>query len=103
MMKASCYAVIFSSQRREGDSAAYEAMAKKMVELAQKQKGFLGIESVRDQEGNGITVSYWQTLKDIDAWRADAQHQEAQKRGAQDWYSSYKITVCEVLREKTAG
>ncbi len=32
-------------------------MADKMVELASVQKGFLGIESARDQD-LGITVSY---------------------------------------------
>lgn len=51
------YAVIFSSQRTVGDNG-YGEMADKMVELASKQKGFLGVESVRD-ERLGITISYW--------------------------------------------
>lgn len=38
------YAVIFASQRTEGDNG-YGNMAKKMEELASGQKGFLGIES----------------------------------------------------------
>ena len=57
------YAVIFCSQRTDADSG-YEKMAEKMVELASQQKGFLGIESAKD-EGLGITVSYWDSLDAI--------------------------------------
>ena len=55
------YVVIFTSQRTEGDKG-YNIMAEKMVELASEQKGYLGIESARD-EGLGITVSYWDSLE----------------------------------------
>lgn len=40
------YAVIFASQRSEGDHG-YAAMAERMVELAAAQPGFLGMESAR--------------------------------------------------------
>ncbi|SFS36453.1 hypothetical protein SAMN04488601_10169 [Paenibacillus sp. 453mf] len=42
------YAVIFSSKRTEGDNG-YGIMADKMVELASRQPGFLGVEAARDQ------------------------------------------------------
>lgn len=48
------YAVIFASQRTEGNRG-YGKMADKMVELASQQKGFLGVESARDGE-LGITI-----------------------------------------------
>lgn len=40
------YAVIFSSTRTEGDNG-YEAMSDRMLELAAKQPGYLGVESAR--------------------------------------------------------
>lgn len=40
------YAVIFTSVRTEGDKG-YAEMADRMVELAQQQDGFLGVESAR--------------------------------------------------------
>ncbi len=49
------YAVIFTSHRTE-DNNGYKEMATKMIELASKQPGFLGVESAR--EDIGITVSY---------------------------------------------
>jgi len=72
------YAAIFTSELRE-DAVGYGAMAERMVELAQRQPGFLGVESVRN--GLGITVSYWRDRPSIAAWRADLEHQEAQRLG----------------------
>ena len=37
------YAVVFTSHRTEGDNG-YRERAKKMVELASKQPGFIGVE-----------------------------------------------------------
>jgi heme-degrading monooxygenase HmoA len=73
------YAVIFSSQRTEGDNG-YGEMADKMVEMASKQKGFLGAESARD-EGLGITAFYWDSLESIKNWKENAAHKVAQEKG----------------------
>ena len=91
------YAVIFSSERTEGERG-YHSMAEKMVELAQKQNGFLGMESARDN-AIGITVSYWRTLEDIAAWKNNAAHQIAQERGKSEWYSKFTLRICKVERD----
>lgn len=91
------YAVIFSSQRHEGDEG-YGAMADRMVELAQGQAGFLGIESARDASGFGITVCYWSSLEAIAAWKAHAEHLAAQAQGIRQWYGHYELRVVQVLR-----
>lgn len=90
------YAVIFSSQRTEGDNG-YEVMADKMVELASQQRGFLGIESARDG-GLGISISYWDSLESIKAWKENSAHKVAQKRGKTEWYKNFSLRVCKVER-----
>ena len=92
------FAVIFSSQRTEGDRG-YAAMAERMVALARRQPGFLGVESARDPEGFGLTVSYWADEAAIAAWRADAEHAEAQRLGRERWYQAFRLRVCRVERE----
>ncbi|WP_462411600.1 antibiotic biosynthesis monooxygenase family protein [Neobacillus sp. Marseille-QA0830] len=91
------YAVIFSSQRTQGDNG-YGEMADKMVELASKQKGFLGVESARD-EGLGITVSYWDSLESIKKWRDNAVHKLAQEKGKTIWYQNFALRVSKVERQ----
>ena len=51
------YVVTFSSQRTEGENG-YGDMADRMVEMAQGQPGYLGIESARSPDGFGITNSF---------------------------------------------
>lgn len=90
------YAVIFTSLRTEGDNG-YARMAERMVELARLQPGFLGMESARDDLG--ITVSYWADLESIKAWKANAEHQEAQVLGRRQWYSAFRTRICKVERD----
>lgn len=91
------YAVIFSSRRADGDEA-YSLMAERMVELAATQPGFLGIESCRNAQGFGITVSYWLDERSIGSWKANAEHQLAQAQGNSGWYTHFEIRVARVER-----
>nr|WP_198141020.1 antibiotic biosynthesis monooxygenase [Polaromonas sp. JS666] len=90
------YAVIFTSLRAEGDKG-YGDMSDRMMELAVQQSGFLGAESAR--EDVGITVSYWQDLASIKAWKAHAEHLIAQQTGRSDWYTQYKTRIAKVERD----
>ncbi len=90
------YAVIFTSMRTEGENG-YGQSANRMVELAEQQPGFLGVESAR--EDVGITVSYWSDLTSIKNWKANSEHLEAQKNGREHWYSSFKIRIAKVERD----
>jgi heme-degrading monooxygenase HmoA len=92
------YAVIFTSQRTEGDNG-YGEMAEKMVSLVSKQPGFLGVESARDENGLGITVSYWDSLDSIRNWKEHSLHKVAQEKGKTDWYKNFTTRVCKVERD----
>lgn len=90
------YAVIFTSHLT-GVHEGYGPMAERMVELASQQPGFLGVESAR--EDVGITVSYWSDLESIKQWKANAEHQEAQRLGHEKWYSSFRTRISKVERD----
>jgi heme-degrading monooxygenase HmoA len=96
------FAVIFSSQRTAGDQG-YGAMAERMLELAARQPGFLGVESARDAEGFGITVSYWRDEAAIAAWKAEGEHAVAQRLGREQWYATFRLRICRVEREYGVG
>ncbi len=92
------YAVIFTSLRTDVDRG-YGHMADRMVELAAQQPGFLGVESTRDANGLGITVSYWESEAAIARWKANTEHQVAQEAGKKTWYSGYQLRVARVERD----
>jgi heme-degrading monooxygenase HmoA len=98
MIQTPHYAVIFTSLRRERPGDGYGKMADRMEQLAREQPGFLGLESARDPDGLGITVSYWATLDDVAAWGRHAEHLLAQKLGREQWYEWFALRVCRVER-----
>ena len=91
------YSVIFSSQRTSIEQG-YGQMADRMLVLAAEQPGYLGVESVRGDDGFGITVSYWQNMQDIKRWRADAEHRIAQETGKSRWYEHFEVRIARVER-----
>lgn len=98
-MKSPYYAVIFTSTQTS-QTRGYKQAAQLMEDLAQGMPGFLGIEGARnDGDKIGITVSYWETLEDIARWKAQAEHQGAQRMGKSDWYENYTVRICKVERE----
>jgi heme-degrading monooxygenase HmoA len=97
LKKTPYYAVIFSSIRTEGDQKGYEAMAKRMTELAETQPGFLGLETARSEIG--LTISYWKDKEAIHKWKSNAEHVLAQVYGKNKWYKSYKVRIAKVEYE----
>lgn len=90
--------VIFVAQRTADDDDGYAAAATAMAELATCQPGYLGIDSVRDTDGMGITVSYWASDADARAWRDQPDHAAIRDAGRDRWYSGYSLHVAEVTR-----
>ena len=89
------YAVIFSAQQGT-ELDGYAEAAERMLELAAQQPGYLGVESARGADGFGITVSYWDSLEAIAAWKRNAEHLEAQKNGRRRWYTHYELRISRV-------
>ncbi len=94
-------AVIFVNQRTPVEGDAYGQTAEAMVELAKQQPGYLGVDSVRNAEGLGITVSYWADEASIIAWKNVGAHRAAQIAGMKRWYADYTTHIAKVERAYT--
>ena len=91
------YAVIFP-YTKTGNDPDYDTMAVKMKTLVAEQPGFLGIESIRNASGQGITISYWDSEAAIRNWQQHTEHKIAQAKGIALWYDDYRIRVAKVER-----
>ena len=99
----SYYAVIFTNQRSDEGSDLYQIMSDKMVTLAAEQPGFLGVESVRGDDGLGITVSYWESRDAISAWGRHGEHMIAQKMGRQEFYLWFQLRIAKIEETRSFG
>ena len=93
------FAAIFTTQRSQSGDDVYEIMTSRMVALAQQQQGFLGLESVRGDDGIGITVSYWTDHEATQNWGRQAEHLSIQAMGRQEFYQWYRVRIAEVFTE----
>lgn len=91
------YAVIFTSIRATGENN-YSEVAAEMEELAAEQDGFLGMEHAAS-DGLSITVSYWNSLEEIAAWRDNTAHKLAQQKGYEEFYDAFTTRICKVERD----
>lgn len=92
--------VSFANDRTDGDNG-YGAMGDAMETLARQRPGFVSVDSVRGDDGAGITVSRWTSVAALVSWRRVAAHGQAQAKGRSDWYRSYQSDVARVDRSAT--
>jgi heme-degrading monooxygenase HmoA len=91
-------AVIFVAQRTGDDDAGYYSAASAMDALAAQQPGYVGIDSVRRDDGLGITVSYWANEDAAKLWRDHPDHAATRDQGRGRWYLHYSLHVAEITR-----
>lgn len=85
------YAVIFASTKHNIDEE-YLSKDGELMELAQAEPGFLGYESLAN-DNKSIFISYWESREAVDAWRNNLKHLSAKKDVAL-WYSRYLSQIC---------
>ncbi len=91
-------AVIFLSGRTATDAEGYGAAAEAMEQAARQRDGYLGIDSARDADGIGITVSWWRDEAAALTWRDDPDHARIRDQGRAQWYDWYRVVVATVDR-----
>lgn len=67
-----------------------------MIELAERQPGYLGKESTKTSDGRDLTLVYYRDAASLRAWRDDPRHQVAQALGRERWYASYEVRIARV-------
>ncbi len=92
------YAVIFTNKLKAKNAPKYYEMAEKMLDLAKTQDGFLGVESARDTNLQGITVSYWRDELAIKNWKNNSDHLIAQQIGLREFYEYFHLSVAKIER-----
>lgn len=94
-------AVIFTSlKNKETAKDDYDLMNALTEAESNKMDGYIGCESVRMQDGWGITVSYWKDMDAVSQWQKNTIHQQAKQKGQSAWYHQYSVRICEVLKDR---
>jgi len=78
----------------------YAEMADEMEATARSMPGFIDVKAYKAEDGERLTVVWWEDEETLRAWRTHARHIVAQKAGRDRWYEYYDMDVAEIVRRK---
>jgi heme-degrading monooxygenase HmoA len=78
----------------------YAEMAQEMLDAARGMPGFVDVKAFKADDGERLTLVWWQDEDTLRAWRTHARHLVAQQTGRERWYEYYTLDVAEVIRSK---
>lgn len=88
--------VIFRARLNQLNEEYFQTAAR-LCELALGKYGC--VEFISLSEGDEeVSISYWNSEKDIRAWKADAEHRVAQEKGRTTWYKHYRVETANIER-----
>ena len=93
------FAVIFTAEINQLDDL-YSKTAIRLRDLAISEYGCTKFTSCTEGDRE-IAISYWQSKEQIQAWKNDPIHRQAQQHGRANWYKSYSVEIVEILHQYT--
>lgn len=91
--------VIFRNRLRD-DAEGYGETAAAMGSLVAQQPGFVEAKTFSAEDGERVTLGYFEDLATLESWGRVSEHRRAQERGREEFYSTFDLEVCDVLRSK---
>ena len=91
--------VVFRSRLRAG---VREAFAEKEAEVwgwAQAMPGLVSSKDFVAEDGERVAIIEFRSAEELRAWRDHAGHQLVQQQGRAEFFESYSLQVCELVRE----
>lgn len=97
-------AVIFEVTPSEEGKSEYLEIAAELREFLENRDGFISIERFQSltEEGKILSLSFWHDENAVTKWRNVLAHRNAQKKGKESLFQTYRIRVAEVIRDYTA-
>jgi heme-degrading monooxygenase HmoA len=89
---------VFRSRLRPEAVEEYTRWATRMSALAQAMPGYVSHKVFIAEDGERVTVVEFESEATHRAWAAHPEHVQAQRKGRAEFYSSYQLQVCQVLR-----
>ena len=93
---------VFRSRLADGAyDAGYGERAAAMVQRARAMPGFVSFKAFTADDGERVSVIEFDSQEHHDAWARDDEHRAAQRDGIASYYSEYRITIAEVVRDRS--
>lgn len=95
--------VIFRTRLKPGIEKEIEELGGRMYALGSAMPGFVSYREYAAADGESVAIVEFESQQTLAAWRNHPEHREAQELGRSKYFSEYRITVCESLRDYSFG
>ena len=94
-------AIIFELTPAPGRKQEYLDLAAGLGAELKDFDGFISIERFESitNPGRFVSISWWRDEEAVRRWRNVQKHREAQKKGREGIFSTYRLRVAQVLRD----
>jgi heme-degrading monooxygenase HmoA len=92
---------VFRSRLRDGVDAAYSEVAERMSRLVETMDGFIDRKFFVASDGERVTLVRFADAAAQRAWAAHPDHVAAQRRGRDEFYECYDISVSDETYSRT--
>jgi heme-degrading monooxygenase HmoA len=89
---------VFRSRLLAGVRDDYVTLVDRMTELAAAMPGYISHKGFFADDGERVTIVEFESEEAQRAWRMHPEHREAQRKGREDYYTSYSLKICELKR-----
>ncbi|HUX03903.1 MAG TPA: antibiotic biosynthesis monooxygenase [Acidimicrobiales bacterium] len=86
---------VFRSRLRPDVESEYRPLAADMSFLAHSMPGFIDEQYFTSPDGERVTIVWFADFESHHAWSHHPSHVDAQRRGREEFYSWYDITVAQ--------
>ncbi len=93
--KKNNYAVVFISKLKP-NLKGYSEMNELAYQEALKMKGFIKENSARNSNLEGVSVSFWESLEDIEVWKHNLIHKIAKEKGKSEFYEYFEVYISKI-------
>ena len=93
--------VVFRSRLKPGVENEIQAVGGRMYELAAGMPGFVSYREYAAADGEGVAIVEFESHETLTAWREHPEHRQAQAAGRERFFSEYRITVCDAVRDSS--
>lgn len=91
--------VVFRSRLTAEAGDDYSEMAAEMLATAKEMRGFVEFKSFKAEDGERVSLVYWQDHETMAAWRNHPRHRVAQSSGRSKWYAYFRLEIADIVRE----
>jgi heme-degrading monooxygenase HmoA len=91
--------VVFRSRLTPEAGDDYSEMAAEMLSTAKEMPGFIEFKSFKADDGERLSLVYWQDHETMAGWRNHPRHRIAQSTGRAKWYAYFRLEVADIVRE----